>query len=229
MSSPHSDQRLRSRRRLIISLIAAGLILLILAGVGIYGLITGPTQSVPDRDAPRTSPTVPQAPGEEPGAPVLSSLPRTNDPERYARAVALALFDWDTFTLLTPADHRAVLIEDADPTGTETPGLIADLDGYFPSASTWRDLAEYRTLQHLEIDRIYVPAQWEEAVAASAGQIADGTIAYTIEGTRHRAGVWYEDPVTSAHPVAFTVFVSCEPVFDRCHLLRLSQLDNPLR
>ena len=76
MSSPHSDQRLRSRRRLIISLIAAGLILLILAGVGIYGLITGPTQSVPDRDAPRTSPTVPQAPGEEPGAPVLSSLPR---------------------------------------------------------------------------------------------------------------------------------------------------------
>lgn len=229
MSSPHTDQRLRSRRRLIISLIASGLILLILAGVGIYGLLTGPTRPAPGNDAPGTSPTATRAPGDEPGTPGLSPLPRTNDAERYVRAVALALFDWDTFTLLTPGDHRAVLIEDADPTGTETPGLIADLDGYFPSASTWRDLAEYRTRQHLEIDRMYVPAQWEEAVAASAGQITEGTVAYTVEGTRHRAGVWYNDPVDSAHPVAFTVFLSCEPVFDRCHLLRLSELDNHLR
>lgn len=230
MSSPHTDQRLRRRRRrLIISLIASGLILLILAGVGIYGLLTGPTRSAPGNDAQGTSPTAPRAPGDEPGTPAQPSLPRTNDPERYVRAVALALFDWDTFTLLTAGDHRAVLIEDADPTGTETPGLVADLDGYFPSPSTWRDLAEYRTRQHLEIDRMYIPTQWEEAVAASAGQIAEGTVAYTVEGTRHRAGVWYDDPVDSAHPVAFTVFVSCEPVFDRCHLLRLSELDNPLQ
>jgi len=227
MSAPHTDQRSRSRRRLIITLIATGLILLLLAGVGIYGLITGP--STPRDEPPRPTPTAPHAPGENPAAPELSPLPRTNDPERYTRAVAQALFDWDTFTLLTPADHRAVLIEDADPTGTETPGLIADLDGYFPSASTWRDLAEYRTRQHLEIERVYVPEQWEEAVAASGGQIAEGTIAYTVEGTRHRDGVWYDEPASSAHPVAFTVFVSCEPVFDRCHLLRLSQLDNPLR
>ena len=28
---------------------------------------------------------------------------------------------------------------------------------------------------------------------------------------------------------AFTVFVVCEPAYDTCHLLRLSELDNPLR
>lgn len=68
-----------------------------------------------------------------------------------------------------------------------------------------------------------------DAVDASDGQIADGTYAYTVEGTRHRSGVWYDDEVTSEHAVAFTVFVSCEPAFDRCHLLRPSGLDNPLR
>lgn len=231
MSSLNPDSQ-RRRRRLIITLTATGLVIAVLAGIGIYGLITGPRgDDAPGERAP-TSPTTsldPADPDGQPGEADLPALPRTISPETYVRAIAAALFDWDTFTLLTPSDHRAVLIEDADPSGTETPGLIADLDGYFPSASTWRDLAEYRTAQRLDIDRVYVPNQWEEAVAASGGQITEGMFAYTIEGTRHRDGVWYDDPVQSEHAVAFTVFVSCEPVFDRCHLLRLSELDNPLR
>jgi hypothetical protein len=230
MSSLHPDQR--RRRRLIITLTATGLVIAVLAGIGIYGLIAGPRGSDDPGDRTpisSTTPLDPTDPNGQPGETELPAMPRTNNPEAYVRAVAAALFDWDTFTLLTPSDHRAVLIEDADPSGSETPGLIADLDGYFPSASTWRDLAEYRTRQSITIDRIYIPEQWEEAVAASGGQITEGTMAYTVEGTRHRDGVWYDDPVTSEHPVAFTVFVSCEPVFDRCHLLRLSELDNPLR
>lgn len=232
MPSPHSDDQQRRRRRLIITLTATGLVIAVLAGIGIYGLITGPRGAddpVGSTPASSTTPVDPTDPNGQPGEAELPELPRTNNPEAYVRAVAEALFDWDTFTLLTPSDHRGVLIEDADPSGTETPGLISDLDSYFPSASTWRDLAEYRTRQHLEIDRVFVPGQWEEAVVASGGQITEGTVAYTVEGTRHRDGVWYDDPVESAHAVAFTVFVSCEPVFDRCHLLRLSELDNPLR
>lgn len=230
MSSLNPDSQ-RRRRRLIITLTATGLVIAVLAGIGIYGLITGPrdTDDPGERAPASTAPVDPTDSDGRPGEVELPALPRTNNPEAYVRAVAEALFDWDTFTLLTPSDHRGVLIEDADPSGTETPGLIADLDGYFPSASTWRDLAEYRTRQHIEIDRVFVPEQWEEAVAASNGQITDGTAAYTVEGTRHRDGVWYDDPVQSEHAVAFTVFVSCEPVFDRCHLLRLSELDNPLR
>lgn len=231
MSSARADDQQRRRRRLVITLTATGLVIAVLAGIGIYGLITGARDTDDPRDRPdsSTAPVDPTGPNGQPEEAELPVLPRTNNPETYVRAVAAALFDWDTFTLLTPSDHRGVLIEDADPTGTETPGLIADLDGYFPSASTWRDLAEYRTRQHLEIDRIYIPEQWEEAVAASGGQITEGTVAYTVEGIRHRDGVWYDDPVESSHAVAFTVFVSCEPVFDRCHLLRLSELDNPLR
>ncbi|MGO2194402.1 hypothetical protein ACT3TB_07990 [Micrococcaceae sp. AOP34-BR2-30] len=231
MSSPRPDGQ-RRRRRLIITLTATGLVIAVLAGIGIYGLITGArgnTDDPGDRAPASTAPVDPTDPNGQPEQTELPALPRTNNSEAYVRAVAETLFTWDTFTLLTPADHRAVLIEDADPSGTETPGLISDLDGYFPSASTWRDLAEYRTRQSITIDQVFIPAQWEEAVAASGGQITEGTVAYTVEGIRHRDGVWYDDPVTSEHAVAFTVFVSCEPVFDRCHLLRLSELDNPLR
>ncbi|SJN47315.1 hypothetical protein FM104_15965 [Microbacterium esteraromaticum] len=231
MSSPRPDGQ-RRRRRLIITLTATGLVIAVLAGIGIYGLITGPrgnTDDPGDRAPASTAPVDPTDPNGQPEQTELPALPRTNNSEAYVRAVAETLFTWDTFTLLTPADHRAVLIEDADPSGTETPGLISDLDGYFPSASTWRDLAEYRTRQSITIDQVFIPAQWEETVAASGGQITEGTVAYTVEGIRHRDGVWYDDPVTSEHAVAFTVFVSCEPVFDRCHLLRLSELDNPLR
>jgi len=64
---------------------------------------------------------------------------------------------------------------------------------------------------------------------AQPGQLAEGTVAYTIEGTRHRSGVWNDEPVESAHPVAFTVFIVCKPTYETCHLLRLSELDNPLR
>ena len=230
MSSFRTDEQQRRRRRLIITLTATGLVVVALAAVGIYGLVAGPHTAV---KAPATTPGTPSAtapePNLKPGVSALPSLPISDDPEAYVRAVAEALFTWDTFTLLTPADHRGVLIEDADPTGSETPGLIVDLDNYFPSATTWRDLAEYRTAQRLDIDRVFVPEQWAEAVAASGGQIVEGTHAYTVKGTRHRAGVWYDKPVESAHPVTFTVFVTCEPVFERCHLLRLSELDNPLR
>ena len=228
MSSPHSEQH--RKKRLLITLIVTGFVITCLAAVGFYGLVAGPhTSAKPPAEAPETPSATTPEPDQDPDTSALSSLPVTNDPEAYVRAVAEVLFTWDTFTLLAPVDHRGVLIEDADPTGTETPGLITDLDGYFPSASTWRDLAEYRTNQRIDIDRVFVPEQWAEAVAASGGQIVEGTHAYTVEGTRHRVGVWYDEPVTSAHSVAFTVFVSCEPMFERCHLLRLSELDNPLR
>ncbi|MFI8631265.1 hypothetical protein ACIGEP_01540 [Microbacterium sp. NPDC077663] len=229
MSSPLVDNRLRRRRRLIITLTATALVVLTLAGVGIYGLVARPDQTPPPTSTSSAPGPPTPSPSGQPTIAALPGLPETDDPEEYAEAVAHALFGWDTFTLYTPADHRSVIIDDADPSGAETPGLVVDLDGYFPSQETWRDLADYRTRQSITIDQVFVPEQWDEAVAAASGQIADGTIAFTIEGTRHREGFWYDDPVESTHEVAFTVFVACEPVFDRCHLLRLSQLDNPLR
>lgn len=76
-----------------------------------------------------------------------------------------------------------------------------------------------------------MPEAWGEAVEqAQPGQLgALGTVVSTIEGTRHRTGVWNDEQVTSEHAVAFTVSSSSAPTYDTRHLLRLSQLDNPLR
>lgn len=74
-----------------------------------------------------------------------------------------------------------------------------------------------------------MPEAWEKATEqARSGQLAPGTVAYTVEGTRHRAGVWHDEATESAHPVAFTMFLICEPSYDACHLLRLSRINEPL-
>jgi hypothetical protein len=232
MTDPATTGPDRTRRlRLIISLAAAGLILAVLTGIGIYGLVASPPAQSPGPSEP-TGPSTPATPSPTSptaGTTRLEPLPETRSPERFAEAVADALFVWDTFTTFSPDDHRTVLLEAADPSGAETPGLIGDLSNYLPSDATWRDLQEYRTAQWIDIDRLYVPDQWYEAVAAADGQLADGLVAYTVEGTRHRTGVWFDEQVASEHPVAFTMFLSCPPATDRCVLLRLSQLDNPLR
>lgn len=232
MTDPATTGPDRARRlRLIISLAAAGLILAVLTGIGIYGLVAAPPTQSPGPSEP-TGPSTPATPSPTsptPGTTQLEPLPETRSPERFAEAVADALFVWDTFTTFSPGDHRTVLLEAADPSGAETPGLIGDLSNFLPSDATWRDLQEYRTAQWIDIDQLYVPDQWYEAVAAADGQLADGLVAYTVEGTRHRTGVWFDEQVASEHPVAFTMFLSCPPATDRCVLLRLSQLDNPLR
>lgn len=222
--TPHPHSR---RRRLIITVCAIGLVLALLAGVGVYGLIKGEPYPADGRPGERgTSSTAAPSPTET----TLVPLPATRDPESFARSVASALFSWDTYTLLSPQDHRDVLLQVADPSGLETPGLVSDLDGYLPDQSTWTQLQEYQTQQWLDIDRAYVPGQWDDAEAAAGDSLAPGTIAYTIEGTRHREGVWYDKPVTSAHDVAFTIFLTCPPRGDQsCYLLRLSVLDEPLR
>lgn len=213
----------------LVALIAAGIVLLILIGVGIYGLLTGPRPTTPEpgtTPAPTvTTPTVPH-----PGSPRLPVVPRSADPEVFARNVAEAVFAWDTTSGLMPLDYTAVVLDVGDPSGTEQAGLAADLAAYLPTREAWIELRKHETRQHLTIDRAYVPDAWAEAVAqAQPGQIAAGTTAITIEGTRHRAGVWNGDSVASEHPVAFTVFVLCPDSSGSCSVLRLSQLDNPLR
>ncbi|UNX55472.1 hypothetical protein MF406_04190 [Georgenia sp. TF02-10] len=222
----------RSRHRML-AVLAALVAVLVLTGIGVYGLITGPpTSTEPGSD----DSTAPEPVVTVPAEPVPTTTPRlpvvrpSADPETFAGNVATALFSWDTASGFMPLDYTSVILAVGDPPGAEQAGLAADIATYLPSREAWVELRQYATTQHLTIDTIYVPNAWDEAVAqAQPGQLAEGTIAYTIEGTRHREGVWNDETVTSEHPVAFTVFLVCAPAYDTCHLLRLSQLDNPLR
>ena len=157
-------------------------------------------------------------------------MPRSADPETFAQGVASTLFAWDTASGLWPLDYTSAILAVGDPSGDEQAGLASDVAAYLPNRDAWIELRQYATSQHLTIDAAFVPDAWADAVEqAQPGQLASGTVAVTIEGTRHREGVWNGQPVTSQHEVTFTVFVVCAPTYPTCHLLRLSQLDNPLR
>ena len=172
------------------------------------------------------------APGSEEAAQPGEQLRRvaaTADPRTFAESVAGALFDWDTTAPLALSDYTGRLLAVADPTGQESPGLVADIAGYLPTAEAWAFLKAYYTRQWLEVSSVKVPDLWEQALAEAGPRgMAPGTMAYTITGTRHRSGFWEDEAVTSEHEVAFTVFIVCEPSYPTCHLLRLSRLDEPL-
>ena len=229
MSPASSDPRTRRRT---VALIAASIVLLLLAGVGIYGLLTGPrttTNTGPDSE-PGQAATAPTSPPTAPKPPHVGIVPRSADPGTFAQGVASTLFAWDTASGWWPLDYTSAILAVGDPSGDEQAGLASDVAAYLPNREAWIELRQYATRQHLTIDTAHVPEAWADAVAqARLGQLAPGTTAITIEGTRHRAGVWNGQSVTSEHPVAFTVFVVCAPTYPTCHLLRLSQLDNPLR
>lgn len=225
-----SDARSRHRAIAVLTALVA---VLVLTGIGVYGLIAGPPTSnepgTDDRDQPGPAVTAPSGPVPT-TTPRLPVVRPSADPETFARTVATALFSWDTGSGFMPLDYTSVILAVGDPSGAEQAGLAADIATYLPNREAWVELRQYATTQHLSIDDAYIPDAWADALAqAQPGQLADGTIAYTIEGTRHRTGIWNGEEVTSEHPVAFTVFLVCAPTYDTCHLLRLSQLDNPLR
>lgn len=219
----------RSRRR-VVAVLAAAVAVLVLIGVGVYGLITGPpSYDRDDEKPPRPVVTAPVDPVPT-TAPRLPTVAASENPESFARNVATALFAWDTASGFMPLDHTSAILAVGDPSGQEQAGLASDIATYLPNREAWIELRQYATTQHLTIDNLFVPDGWDTAIEqAQPGQLLPGTVAYTVEGTRHREGLWNDEEVTSEHAVAFTVFLVCGPTYDTCHLLRLSQLDNPLR
>ncbi|MHB1999479.1 MAG: hypothetical protein ACYCSI_04750 [Solirubrobacteraceae bacterium] len=198
--------------------------------VGVYGLLRGPGQT----GARTGGAPVSRASGDRGGsasAPVAAPpvLPRTDDPLRYARAVAAAIFDWSTTSGYSVADYTSPVLADADPSGQELPGLIEDLGGYEPSSEQWAQLTRMKVVQRLRIQSAGVPSLWRQALAQAHGRLRRGTTAVTITGVRSRAGVFYGQPETSSNPVSFTIFEVCAPAYPRCHTLRLSRLNDPLR
>jgi hypothetical protein len=214
------------RRRVTVTGVVIGV--LVLAWIAYAVLIH--RSATPDSDSgvrfDRSTAATSQAP--EPVT-VPSALEPTDDPATFARRVALALFAWDTATLVGRSDHIEQLVAVADPTGQSTPGLVGDLGNYLPTPDAWGELAQYETRQWLSIDSVTTPQLWADAVVqAGPDGLLPGTTAFTIRGVRHRWGVWEGEPVATSHEVAFTVFIVCAPSYPNCHLLRLSLLDKPL-
>lgn len=211
----------QASRRLRIALIGGGLVLALLVGIGIYGLLRGP--------APTHAPIPNAATATPDSRPNLAprELPASTTPEQFARNAAEGLFAWDTGLGYGSHEYMQAIVDVAD--RDEAPGLAADLRTYFPDDAAWGQLRDYATRQWLTVDTITVPDSWAGIVAeARPGTLPPGAIAYTITGTRHRAGVWEGQEVTDARAVSFTIFAAC-PGEGACRLLRLSAPGTPLR
>lgn len=212
-------------------IIIAGIALIILATVGIYGLVTGSGQPQTTRQsaAPTSTPSE-VSPSRAPLAPEPPQVEGSTDPDMFARNLTQTLFTWDTTVGLWPLDYSAVILAVGDPSGTEQAGLASDLTNYLPSRQQWVELRKHSTSQTLTIDNAYVPDAWAGAVEQAApGQIPAGATAITVEGTRHRSGTWEGHPVADDSSVSFTVFLACPKEAQSCHVLRLSGLNNPLK
>ncbi|WP_269305744.1 hypothetical protein [Aeromicrobium sp. HA] len=216
----------RHPRRLLV-VAAGGLSVVLMLGAIAIVFDSRPAEQTgrPEGSAVPTSPAVPGDAGIRPAA---AAVPRSADPRQFVRAVAIAIFAWDTRTASGPAELIEPFLTIADPTGESSPGLVSDLAGYLPTHDAWVDLRRYQTQQRLEVTTVSVPELWATALEQADPELAPGTAAFTVEGTRHRIGMWEGQPVASEHGVAFTVFVACAPTYPTCHLLRLSRLDDPL-
>ena len=218
------------RLRLIVALIL-GTALSFVTVVAVIGFLRGAPEDQATPMVGRTAP--PPGPGTEPnasGANAFGAVAQTGDADRFAETAARAIFAWDTRDGYQPRDYaQSVLDQASDPGNEETDGLAQDLTGYLPNRAAWVELQRYETRQHLTIDSIGVPGAWADVERqAREGTLLPGTLAYTVEGVRHRAGVWDGEEVTTEHPVSFSMFIACEPSYDQCRLLRLTMLDKPL-
>lgn len=208
-------------RRLPVVLMASGVVLLLLVGVGIYGLLRGPGTPEP---APSPESSTPVAPDR---THALAPIEAESDAEQFARTIATRLFAWDTTIGQDVSEFMQPLIDVADT--EEAPGLVSDLRGYYPDQESWAKLRDAHTRQWLTIDTLTIPPTWPVVVEQAAPDlIPPGVAAFTVTGTRHRAGIWEGQPVADARPVSFTVLVAC-PADDACRLLRLSAVDQPMQ
>lgn len=220
-----------SRRRLIVLALVA-VVVVATVGVGVYGLVRGPGHTASSRHRSAGTGTSISTgsggTGSTSAGPVPATLPKTDNPVIYAKAVAEALFDWSTISGYAPSDYTAPVLEDADPSGEEIAGLVGDVASYEPTTAEWTELATMKVVERLTITSATVPSLWPEALAEAHGQLRPGTTAITITGVLHRSGVWYGQPASTTDPVSFTVFEACSPSWPDCHTLRLSQLNDPL-
>lgn len=225
-----SSPRRRPRRAFLVAAVAATVIALALIGVGIYGLFRGAAPTSPAGiPAPHPTASIKPSVPDTTTAPHATTLPTTDDPVIYARAVAKDLFTWDTMSGVTLQESENAIVAGTDPEAGETSDLVADLAAYLPTDEVWQQLRTYQTSQSLAIDSANIPASWPGIVASSGAQLERGAVAVTISGTRHRTGLWEGQAQHADSPVSFTVFELCPPAPSQCHVLRLSQLNNPLK
>ena len=222
----------RTRRGLLIT--TGVLVALLIPSFVLIGMDRlGGEQDADQRRAPTSAPrtAAPTPPGQSPSAEVgqreadddhdarLAPLPRTDDPDEFATAVAAALFSVDSGRY-TPTDYLELFSEalwpqiDADARAS----ITATISRRLPTADMWEQMRS--VLQRSEFDAELV---WEPRLGREGRENQrwpDGVVLRNVSGTQ--AESWRppgEDAQTSARPVAVTVVLACSPAASPCWLV----------
>lgn len=212
----------RSRVRIAIAIGAT-----LLTATGIVGLLSHQQQAPSTLKA--TGAQRYQAATQQPHTTATSGRAGRSAAVGYASRFATQLLTWDSTATSSPTDQMDQLVAEADPSGVETPGLVADLANYLPTAIEWTHLRRHAVTQSATIHTAVIPDSWEPIPADAAVGLSAGTTAVTIQATLHRRGSSGGQQHSSDHPLTFTIFLACPPDGQSCHVLRLSVPGTPLR
>lgn len=160
--------------------------------------------------------------------PTVASVRAPTCSAQSVRSLLGPVFDWDS-GIQSRQDVIRRVVAVADPSGIETPGLLADLDDYLPDQDIWRQLSRYQTRQTLTGIRLTVPRSWG-SISRLRERLGAGTAAFTVRATRIRSGVVAGRRAAVSSQIVLTMFVRCpaSAIPSGYRLLRLSQLGHPL-
>ena len=148
----------------------------------------------------------------------LVPLPRTDNPDEFAAAVAAALFGQDAGRYAV-ADYRELLAEalwsriDADARTSITATIYRRL----PTADMWEQMRSVQQRSEFKVELVWEPRLGREG---HENGVARRVVLRNVSGTQTET--WHppgEDAQSSARPVALTVVLACSPAASPCRLV----------
>ncbi|MFC9854502.1 hypothetical protein ACIGW5_06520 [Streptomyces prasinus] len=207
--STHPGGTSRVRRRALLGTVVLA-VLVALAGLAAY--LTRDGRSPSDTPAPppssstaSSSPTAPAGPHARSHA--LPLPPKTQDPIKYGKAAAAALWSYDTRAYSQPELRKALrgwLTREskyADP---------ASVNKVVPSPVLWKEMAANGQFATAKVNEAHFPHAFTQALQADPGAITEAYVyAVTVSGKQSIA--WKGSSAGGAESRSTTLAVQCRP------------------
>jgi hypothetical protein len=157
--------------------------------------------------------------GDDRNAAGLAPLPRTDDPDEFATAVAAALFGLDS-QRFTPTDYQELFAEALWPQidAEARASITATISRRLPTADMWEQMRSVQQRAVFDAEWVWEPRLGREG--RENQRWPDGVVLRNVSGTQTES--WRppgEDAQTSARPVAVTVVLACSPAASPCRLV----------
>ncbi len=224
-----------ARGRFVLGAVAAFLVLVVVVVVAVMSGWIGsravthaapppssPT-SAPATPTPALSPTVSPAPtGTAKAAPSAAptlKVPRTNDADAYASAVATLAFTYDT-TVESRDAWRAAFMAELAPDGhfDTLAQAQADVDRVVPPSDTWAQMSRMRQRSTFTVTAAYTPQAAIDARKQYGNQWPPGSSVVTVSGKQHLSWDGGKQDVDRV----MTFEILCQPSNPRCMVDRIT-------